>query len=243
MKAIILSAGQGGRLLPLTETRPKCLLSLGDITILAHQIARLNECGISDISVVTGFAAGAVEEALQDLPAQFTTPRTVFNPFFNVADNLASCWMAREQMDTDFLLLNGDTVFESAVCENLMRAPSAPIMLAIDKKANYDSDDMKVRLHGSKLLEVGKNLSPENVDGESIGMMRFQGIGPARFVTTLDQIMRTPNSLSWWYLKAIGILAEHDLVQTESIAGLVWGEVDFLQDLENVRRLFGNGKT
>jgi L-glutamine-phosphate cytidylyltransferase len=243
MKAIILSAGQGGRLLPLTETRPKCLLSLGDVSILEHQISRLNECAISDISVVTGFAAGSVEEALCELPAHIITPRTVFNPFFNVADNLASCWMARDLMQTDFLLLNGDTVFESAVCEKLMRAPAAPITLAIDQKTSYDSDDMKVRLDGSKLLEVGKTLSPENVHGESIGMMRFQGNGPGRFAATLDQIMRTPNSLSWWYLRAIGILAEHDLVQTESIAGLIWGEVDFLQDLENVRRLFGNAKT
>jgi L-glutamine-phosphate cytidylyltransferase len=242
MKAIILSAGQGGRLLPLTETRPKCLLSLGDVTIIEHQIDRLNECGISDISIVTGFAAGTVEEALRSLPAHLAMPQTIFNPFFNVADNLASCWMARDHMQTDFLLLNGDTVFESAVCEKLMRAPSAPITLAIDQKTSYDSDDMKVRLDGSKLLEVGKTLSPENVNGESIGMMRFQGIGPGRFVRTLDQIMRTPNSLSWWYLKAIGILAERDLVQTESIAGLIWGEVDFLKDLENVRRLFGNAK-
>jgi len=51
--------------------------------------------------------------------------------------------------------------------------------------------------------------------------------------------MRTPNSLSWWYLKAIGILAERDVVETQSIAGYRWGEVDYVQDLENVREMFG----
>ena len=90
---------------------------------------------------------------------------------------------------------------------------------------------------------MSKSLEPGNIDGESIGMMRFQLDGPASFVATLNQIMRTPNSLSWWYLKAIGILAEHDLVQTQSIEGLSWGEVDFVQDLENVRRLFGSAAT
>lgn len=237
MKAIILSAGQGGRLLPLTETLPKCLLSLGDKTIIAHQITALSQVGVDDITVVTGFAAGSVEQALNDLSSN-VGPKTVFNPFFNVADNLASCWMARGHMNEDFILLNGDTVFEPAVCETLLNAPPAEITLAIDHKPSYDSDDMKVRLSGSKLVEVGKTLEPENIDGESIGMMRFLGPGPERFVTTLDQIMRTPNSLSWWYLKAIGFLAERDVVETQSIEGFRWGEVDYLQDLENVRKMF-----
>ena len=147
--------------------------------------------------------------------------------------------MARGHMNEDFILLNGDTVFEPAVCETLLNAPPAEITLAIDHKPSYDSDDMKVRLSGSKLVEVGKTLEPENIDGESIGMMRFLGPGPERFVTTLDQIMRTPNSLSWWYLKAIGFLAERDVVETQSIEGFRWGEVDYLQDLENVRKMFG----
>ena len=128
MKAIILSAGQGGRLLPLTEALPKCLLPIGDQTILSHQIRSLNACGISDIAVVTGFAAGAVEATLDELPSSLATPRCVFNPFFNVADNLASCWMARHEMAHDFILLNGDTLFEPAVCERLLQAPPAPYL-------------------------------------------------------------------------------------------------------------------
>lgn len=237
MKAIILSAGQGGRLLPLTETLPKCLLSLGEKTIIEHQVGNLRACGITDVAVVTGFAAGAVETALAELNP---SPRSIFNPFFNVADNLASCWMARAEMTDDFILLNGDTLFESRVCETLLNAEPAPITLAIDHKSSYDSDDMKVRLDGTRLREVGKSLEPDNIDGESIGMMRFSGEGARRFVETLEQIMRTPNSLSWWYLKAIGILAEQQLVQTQSIAGMKWGEVDFVRDLDNVRRLFGS---
>ena len=162
----------------------------------------------------------------------------MFNPFFNVADNLASCWMAREEMDRDFVLLNGDTLFEPAVLDALMSAPPAPVTLAIDRKAAYDSDDMKVRLDGGRLIEVGKTLSSEKVDGESIGMTRFQGEGPRRFAGVLDEIMHTPNGISWWYLKAIGVLADQGLVQTHSIEGLTWGEVDFKEDLERAEQLF-----
>lgn len=240
MKAIILSAGQGGRLLPLTEMLPKCLLSLGEQTIIEHQIAGLNTCGIRDIAVVTGFAAGAVEAAIKGFPPELSVPDCIFNPFFNVADNLASCWMARHEMTQPFLILNGDTLFEPEVCARLLSAPDAPITLAIDHKPAYDADDMKVRLNGTQLLEVGKTLEAQNIDGESIGMMRFNAHGAERFIATLEQVMRTPNSLSWWYLKAIGILAEHGLVETQSIEGLKWGEVDFEVDLENARRLFGS---
>jgi choline kinase len=239
MKALILSAGQGSRLLPLTEDRPKCLLAINSSRLIELQIKNLIECGINDIAVVVGFRAAAVERFLSVFRRAGLAIRILFNPFFNVADNLASCWIARSEMDRDFVLLNGDTLFEPAVLESLLSAPPAPITLAIDRKAAYDSDDMKVRVKGARLVEVGKTLSSAQVDGESIGMMRFLGEGPRRFAGVLDEIMRTPHGISWWYLKAIGVLADQGLVQTHSIEGLTWGEVDFPADLERAQKLFG----
>ena len=146
--------------------------------------------------------------------------------------------MARHEMDQEFVLLNGDTLFQSTVCESLMAAPAAPVTLAIDRKSNYDSDDMKVRIDGLRLVEVGKILGDGAIDGESIGMTRFQGDGARIFVKVLEQVMRTPNSLSWWYLKALGILADRGAVQIHSVEGLRWGEVDFPHDLSRARELF-----
>ncbi len=238
MKAIILSAGQGSRLLPLTETTPKCLLPVGDKPLLVRQIEGLYDCNIKEIVVVTGFATAAVEHCLREITKEELTLRVIFNPFFNVADNLASCWMARHEMDDNFILLNGDALFETAVCERLLEAPAGAVTLATDRKGRYDSDDMKVRLDGTRLIEVGKDLEPENIDGESVGMIRFQDNGPSQFVEVLEQIMRTPNCLSWWYLRAIGVLAERGFVDTWSVNGLRWCEVDFPQDLEDACSLF-----
>src|SRR3546814_15351970 len=64
MKAIILSAGQGRRLLPLTRRRPKCLINLSGISILEWQLFALREAGVEEVVVVTGFAAEAVEKAV-----------------------------------------------------------------------------------------------------------------------------------------------------------------------------------
>ena len=239
MKVIILSAGQGSRLLPLTEDRPKCLLEIGGATLLGLQLKALQDGGASDVVIVTGFRTAAVEAAAAAACAPGFAVRTLFNPFYNVADNLASCWMARAEMAGPFLLLNGDTLFEPAILGRLLAAQEAPITLTIDKKAAYDSDDMKVKLDGARLLDVGKTLLPADTDGESIGFSRFSKDGARAFVETLDQTMRTPNGLSWWYLKAIAVLAERGLVQTCSIEGLTWGEVDFHQDLETAAQLFG----
>lgn len=238
MKALILSAGQGSRLLPLTEDCPKCLLPIDSRRMIELQIEHLAACGIDEVAVVVGFRAGAVETFLEPLNRPGLKLRSIFNPFFNVADNLGSCWMARSEMDRDFVLLNGDTLFEPAVMDSLLGAPQAPVTLAIDRKDEYDSDDMKVRLAGTRLIEVGKTLTSQKVDGESIGMMRFSGEGPRRFAEVLDEIMRTPNGISWWYLKAIGVLADQGLVETHSIEGLTWGEVDFKEDLDRARELF-----
>lgn len=238
MKAVILSAGQGSRLLPLTEDCPKCLLSIDSRAMIELQIEHLFACGVDEIAVVVGFRAGAVDIFLDSLARPGLTIRSVFNPFFKVADNLGSCWMARSEMDRDFVLLNGDTLFEPAVLDSLLAAPKAPVTLTIDRKDGYDSDDMKVRLDGTRLVEVGKSLTSQKIDGESIGMTRFIGEGPQRFVNKLNEIMHTPDGIDWWYLKAIGALADQGLVETHSIEGLTWGEVDFKEDLEHARTLF-----
>lgn len=238
MKAIILSAGQGSRLLPLTEDTPKCLLPVGARSVIEHQIQGLHGAGVREVAVVTGFHAGTVARHLQALALEGLSVSCVFNPFFNVADNLASCWMAREHMRGDFLILNGDTLFEPALCRHLLEAPPAPVTVAVDQKPEYDSDDMKVVLEGTRLREIGKAIDLDRVHAESIGMIRFQGEGPALFADMLDQIMHTPNSLSWWYLKAIGVLAEKVDVQTRLISGFTWCEIDFPHDLERARVLF-----
>lgn len=237
MKAIILSAGQGSRLLPLTQDRPKCLLPLGSRSVLEWQIGELARCGVDEVVVVVGFKAQAVEEVLARMERPGLAIRTVFNPFYHLADNLASCWMARHEMDGDFLLVNGDTVFQAPILERLLAAPEAPVTLTIDRKTSYDADDMKVQVDGQRLLAVGKTLPLDTVDGESIGMSRFRGEGPRHFTDALEAAMRTPEGLKWWYLRVIGLLAAQSLVQVCSIEGLTWGEVDYLPDLARAQSL------
>ena len=242
MKAVILSAGQGSRLLPLTAERPKCLLPLGPKSLIEWQIDVLSRGGIDEIVVVVGFRAALVEDLLAKLARPSLGIRTLFNPFYNVADNLGSCWLARHEMAGDFLLLNGDTLFETAVLQRLLQSPPAPITVTIDRKDGYDADDMKVHLDGTRLLEIGKTLPLARTDGESIGLLLFRGAGPELFVDAVDRALRVSEGLKSFYLKVIDQLAKSRQVETASIEGLAWGEVDYPADLQRAERLVADGR-
>lgn len=235
MKAIILSAGRGKRLARATAEGPKCLVRVQGRTLLDWQLDSLSRCGITRAHVVLGYGADQVRRQLRAR----RSPRvgTRFNPFYAVADNLVSCWMARDLMDEDFVLLNGDTLFEPAVLQRLLEASPAPVTLAVDRKASYDTDDMKVQLAGDRLLAIGKELSPAWVDAESIGMIRFQGAGVGWFRDALESAMQDPAALGRWYLSVIGAMAERGLVRTQSVAGLDWCEVDYPLDLIRAGRM------
>jgi choline kinase len=237
-RAVILGAGQGSRLLPLTEDLPKCLLDLEGRSMLEWQLRGLAAAGVGEVVVVTGFRSDRVEAALRTIAPPGLVARTLYNPFYKVADNLASCWMARAELRGHCLLLNGDTLFEPQIARRLIEAPAAPITLTIDRKARYDDDDMKVSTEGERLRAVGKKLPAAEVNGESIGFSRFQGDGAALFVAELERTMRTKEGTSLWYLSAMNRLAQSGAdVRVVSIEGLDWGELDFVADLAPARAM------
>lgn len=242
-KTIILGAGQGRRLLPLTENMPKCLLPVSDKSIIERQIDALLAAGIEEITVVTGFQSSLVEAQLQRRYANHTQVGTIFNPFFEVADNLASCWIARSVMDSDFLLLNGDTVFDEAVLAQVLSSDPAPITLGVDYKSAYDADDMKVQLDERGWVKhVSKTLSAAQTDAESIGLIFFRDRGPQLFRSAVENALRHQAALKFWYLNIIDGLADKQVVKACSVSGHIWCEIDFAADLVRAEALFAETK-
>ena len=238
MKAIILSAGQGRRLLPLTSNTPKCLLRIRGRAVLDWQLDALVAARCQEIVVVSGYGAGQVEALLAGR-RDAATIRTLFNPFYAVSNNLASCWVAQQEMDEDFLLLHGDVLLQQGALEHVLAAPSgsAAVPLAIDKKPCYDEDDMKVRLEERRLVRIGKDLPPGEIDAESIGVHLFRGRGPRLFREGLDAAMRTTSGLDRWYLTVVDELARTGVVGTASIEGFEWAEIDTRADLAEAEQL------
>ena len=233
-KAILLSAGKGSRLLPLTAERPKCLIELSGRTLLEWQLDALGEAGIHKVVVVTGFRDDLVDAVAERREGV----RTLFNPFYHVADNLGSVWMARAELDAETLLLNGDTLVSPTLLAMVLAAQPGPITVTVDEKDDYDADDMKVLRDGDRLLRIGKALEPGQYNAESIGLLAFRGEGPRLFADQVDRMMRQPDGTRRWYLRAIDALAQAGAnVRTVSIKGEEWQEVDFPDDVEAARVL------
>ncbi|MCP3871179.1 MAG: phosphocholine cytidylyltransferase family protein [Gammaproteobacteria bacterium] len=232
----MLSAGHGRRLLPMTVDIPKCLLDIHGKTVVEWQIDYLLDNGIDDITVVVGYGADLVEARLGAGYGQGRV-KTLYNPFFDIADNLATLWMAREEMTGDFVLLNGDTLFESRILGSLLESHRRPITLACDIKPRYDSDDMKVSLEGHRLLRVGKDLEQGAVNGESIGMLLFRDQGADLFRGAVESAMRKPVALKQWYLSVIDGLAPGQQVWSHSIQGMQWQELDYPVDLDRALKV------
>lgn len=240
MHAIILAAGRGSRLLPLTTNLPKCLLPIGNTTVLGMQLDTLFAHGVKSATVITGFNSHMVNS---EISARQSGPRvkTLYNPFFQVADNLASCWMARKSMKSDFLLINGDTLFSPELLQTVLAAPKTDIAVTIDQKGYYDGDDMKVTLDGPRLTAIGKTLPLTETDGESIGMLRFMDGGRKIFRDEVKRLMKTRDGTKSWFLSAIhGLAISGQAIDTINIKGADWSELDTPEDYEVCRSLFGN---
>ena len=186
--------------------------------------------------VVTGFHDGLVNEAIARRPGG-PTVRTVFNPFYKVADNTGSLFMAREELSGDCLVWNGDTLVSEALMKKVVSNDRSGICVTIDRKAEgYDEDDMKVVEEDGRLKAIGKRIS-EGVNAESIGCLAFRSGGAEQFREAIEQAMRTPEGTTIWYLRVINHLAQTNDVWTLDIHGEEWGEVDFPPDVENAREL------
>jgi len=235
MKAIILSAGQGSRLGHLVDNGPKCLVDFNGRTLLDRQLDTLAENGVEEAVVVTGFRDDAVEAAIA---ARSGGPkvRTVFNPFYKVADNLGSLFVAKHELAGDCLVWNGDTLVSNALMALVLGNHRQGICVTIDRKPGYDADDMKVVEEGGRLKEIGKRIK-SGVNAESIGLLAFRGGGAAQFREAIERAMRTSEGTTIWYLRVIHQIAQRADVWTLDIQGEEWGEVDFPEDVEAARAL------
>lgn len=232
MNAIILAAGMGRRLYPLTKDVPKSLIMLGSgKTIFETEISALRKVKtIKDIYVVTGYKAEKIEEKIVN--CKMERVYTLFNPFYDVTNNLVSAWITRYQMlKEDFILINGDDVFHSNIISSLIKCDDG-IHMTIDRKEKYNEEDMKVVIENNRILYVGKNLSLRKSNGRSIGVIKISGKARIKYVETIDSLVRDKEYLQKFHLEVINKLIEDKCpIKYFECSSSDWAEVDFHPDI------------
>jgi choline kinase len=204
--------------------------------LLDRQLDTLEANGVHEAVVVTGFHDELVNEALARRSGG-PHVRTVYNPFYKVADNTGSLYMAREELSGDCLVWNGDTLVSNELMRRVVANDRSGICVTIDRKESYDDDDMKVVEEGGRLKAIGKRLDLGSVNAESIGLLAFRAGGAEQFREAIDRAIRTPEGTTIWYLRVIHHIAQDADVWTFDIQGEEWGEVDFPPDVDNAREL------
>ena len=235
MKVIILAAGKGERLYPLTQKIPKSLLELGKgITVIETQLKNIKISGVSEVIIVGGYKVEQIEAKIKNYNG--LSIKIVYNPFYGISDNLVSAWMARYEMYGDFVLVNGDDVFHPHVLEGLLKNDTE-ICMVIDRKEEYMEDDMKVVTKGDGVYKVSKGIPAEEANGESIGMMKFQGNGKKKFVTTLEKMVRKKENLNKFYLATLQQIMDDGFpVHYFECSVRDWGEIDIHPDLKYIQK-------
>ena len=172
MKAVILSAGQGSRLGHMVSDRPKCLIDFNGRSLLDRQLDTLEANGVNEAVVVTGFRDDRIEESLARRGGG-PRVRTIFNPFYKVADNTGSLYMARQELSGDCLVWNGDTLVSNTLMRRVIDNARSGICVTIDRKKSYDDDDMKVVEEAGRLKAIGKDSIQPRSMRNPLGCLRF----------------------------------------------------------------------
>jgi choline kinase len=239
VKGVVLAAGPGRRLHPLTAALPKTLLPLNDgRTILDLSLANLRAVGIEDVAIVTGFAAEEIERRVPTLERRHgVRVELVFNDRAEEWNNAYSLWLARDAFGPGALLLNGDTVHPRSVEETLLAAPGPGVLLAVDDSKALGEEAMKVvAWEDGRLRTITKNVDPSEADGEYIGVALIPSDAAGALADALEATWRRDPSL--YYEDGLQELADRTgTVHLASIGSVEWVEVDDEADLDRAREI------
>ena len=175
VKAIILAAGTASRLRPLTSDRPKCLLKIGERTLLERSMDALIAAGVSEFCIVTGYLHNLIEDFVSNrYPGLKVT--FIHNEVYDSTNNIYSLYLARPVAEgSEVLLLDSDLVYDPEIARLVVAAPDDNVLTLI--RHDLGEEEMKVVTDAQgQITEISKTCSPAQAAGESLGIEKM---GPA----------------------------------------------------------------
>ncbi|HIF27607.1 MAG TPA: phosphocholine cytidylyltransferase family protein [Candidatus Marinimicrobia bacterium] len=232
MKAIILAAGVGKRLHALNINKPKCLIRVGSTTLIRRSVNLLVSKGISDITVIVGFMAHLIRNELNNDVAYFE------NPDFHSTNSIKSLWYAKDLLEDNVLLLNGDLYYEHGILDYAINQTNPVVMLA--DSTRIDNADYRFGFIGNQINRFGKHLTNDETDGEYVGIVRIDQCFIKRFKQTLEEMITSGETNIWWEDVLYSFIEKQIPIHYFDVAGTFWSEVDTLQDYNYLQNWITN---
>lgn len=244
MKCIILAAGKSERLRSATNGAPKCLIELGEKTLLQRTIENVHAVGIQEIGIVLGYQAGLVKNHIKRL---FPSSRIKFmtNPKFDSTNNAFSLLMAREFYKSELrrfaatqalLLLDSDIVFPKELLSFLIAA-EVHNKVAIRVRGNHDEEEIRVKVNArNEITAIGKTIPLNETYGEAIGIEIFSPATALKLFDVLESRIRNGVGRTEFYEAAFQqMINEGEMLSAVEISEFPCAEIDTPEDLDDVK--------
>lgn len=245
MKMIILAAGQGSRLRPLTNEKPKCMVEYNGKMIIDYILETAKNCNIKNIAIVTGYKKDVLEQYLQNKNITFYE-----NKNFNTTNMVSTLFCAKDFMDEDLIISYSDIVYKKDVLSKLINSKD-DFSLTIDKnwrnlwnqRMDNPLDDAEtLKIINNNIVELGKKANNYNdIEGQYIGLIKISK-------NTINKVIEYYNKLNaqeiydgndfdnMYMTSFIQHLIDNLLDVKPSYIHGGWIEVDTVQDL-NIKML------
>jgi choline kinase len=237
IKVVIPAAGFGKRMGALTNSTNKALMKVGQESLIIHSLKNFRAMGLSDIIVVVGYKRNEVIKEIGSLA------NCIYNPFFHVSGILVSLWMAQKFLKgKKFIFSTSDHFFHKDVLKALLKQPEE-LRVLVQKKKLYSKEDAKVRIKNSKVIQMSKQIPPEQSNGEFAGMAYFGARASRYFFEELEDFFEN-GRLDSYVMDAIMEISKKKKIpidctickENQRI------EIDSVSDLVKARRLRLFGK-
>ncbi len=228
MQAIIMAAGKGSRLGELTEGSPKSFLEIRGKKLIAYNLELLQKLGVDKTIIVTGYKTECFEELL----AGRKDIQIIFNPFYELANVIASFYFGMEYLHDDFIYLHADTLCDPAVFRRMLSS-SADVVLPVDYK-RCDEEAMKVRSGADgNIAAISKGIPPDAAEGEFIGIALFRKQVIPALKKQVIAVLKEKR-FSEYFESAIQKLIDGNACRIQALPteGAFWAEIDFREDYE-----------
>ena len=224
MKGVILAAGRGARLNGNSSDMPKCLTTVGTETLLARNVRLLRECKVDEVVVVVGCGADAVRQSCPG--AAF-----VRNESYAHSNSLYSLWLARTLLVDGFVVMNCDVLVHPQLLSDLLSARHEDALLVAyrDEETSYGDEEMKVRVRCGRVAAISKAMSPDDADGENVGIVKFGVAGARALIEEMDALIAAGEYRAW-APRAFESFAARRPLHAIGTRGYPWIEIDFPED-------------
>lgn len=233
MKAIILAAGVGKRLWPVTQHHPKCLIEIGGRTLLARYLDALAGVGIKEAVLVVGYKQEMIRAAAGSGLSGVGVRYLESDQYQR--GSITSLWRAREELDGDALIMDADVLFHRLILKRLVDSPHATALL-MDESVRQTGEECMVVAQGGRVIALTKKMpSRYDLAGEGVGFLKVRGADAGALVRSVRAYVER-GQLDMEYEDALREFFGEVKVGYERIGGLPWTEIDFEEDIARAER-------